>query len=138
MFNTDAEVKEAYLLLRGNEGTEAERKGWIGQPKQRFFQAGRAEADSRRAHQANLERLVHEHGQTITQLQKTIENMKMAEAAEDTIEAKKTDELKAANAKIAELSKPQSSPAPAKTNEPELVKPKLIVRIIAWFLGRKK
>ena len=48
MFRTDEEVKEAYLLLRGNEGSAGERAGWIGQSKQRFFQVGRAETDSTR------------------------------------------------------------------------------------------
>lgn len=46
MFNTREEVGEAYLLLRGKRGTAAEENAWIGQPKQRFFQVGKAEADS--------------------------------------------------------------------------------------------
>lgn len=54
MFQTDAEVKEAYLLLRGNEGTAAERAGWIGQSKQRFFQVARPEADSIRKQLADI------------------------------------------------------------------------------------
>lgn len=49
MFNTEAEVQEAYLLLRGVKGTSSETKSWIGQPKQRFFQVGLKEADSYRA-----------------------------------------------------------------------------------------
>jgi len=48
MFKTDAEVKEAYLLLRGNAGTAVERKGWIGQSKQRFFVVAKPELDSLR------------------------------------------------------------------------------------------
>lgn len=54
MFKTDAEVKEAYLLLRGNVGTAAERKGWIGQSKQRFFQVAKPEADSVRKQLADV------------------------------------------------------------------------------------
>lgn len=54
VFNTDAEVQEAYLLLRGNPGTAAERKGWIGQPKQRFFQVAKPEADSVRKQLADV------------------------------------------------------------------------------------
>jgi hypothetical protein len=54
VFNTDAEVQEAYLLLRGNPGTAAERAGWIGQPKQRFFQVARPEADSIRKQLADI------------------------------------------------------------------------------------
>ena len=49
VFNNDKEVQEAYRFLRGNAGTVAERKGWIGQSKQRFFQVGLKEADSYRA-----------------------------------------------------------------------------------------
>lgn len=49
VFNNDKEVQEAYKFLRGNAGTVAERKGWIGQSKQRFFQVGLKEADSYRA-----------------------------------------------------------------------------------------
>lgn len=54
VFNTDAEVQEAYLLLRGNPGSAAERAGWIGQSKQRFFQVARAEADSVRKQLADV------------------------------------------------------------------------------------
>jgi len=54
MFKTDAEVKEAYLLLRGNVGTSAERKAWIGQSKQRFFKVAKPEADSTRKQLADV------------------------------------------------------------------------------------
>lgn len=54
VFNTDAEVQEAYLLLRGNPGSPAERAGWIGQSKQRFFQVAKAEADSYRKQLADV------------------------------------------------------------------------------------
>lgn len=54
MFQNDNEVKQAYLMLRGNEGTAAERAGWIGQSKQRFFQVARAEADSYRKQLADV------------------------------------------------------------------------------------
>lgn len=55
VFQNDAEVQDAYKLLRGNPGTAEERKGWIGQSKQRFFQVAKAEADSRRAYTASVE-----------------------------------------------------------------------------------
>jgi len=54
MFKTDAEVKEAYLLLRGSVGTAGERAGWIGQAKQRFFVVARPEADSTRKQLADV------------------------------------------------------------------------------------
>jgi hypothetical protein len=54
VFNTDAEVQEAYLLLRGNPGTAAERAGWIGQAKQRFFVVAKPEADSVRKQLADV------------------------------------------------------------------------------------
>lgn len=56
MFKTDAEVKEAYLLLRGSVGTAGERKGWIGQSKQRFFQVAKPEADSVRKQLADVKK----------------------------------------------------------------------------------
>jgi len=56
MFKTDAEVKEAYLLLRGSAGTAAERKGWIGQSKQRFFVVAKPEADSTRKQLADVKK----------------------------------------------------------------------------------
>lgn len=56
MFQNDQEVQEAYILLRGNAGTASERKAWIGQPKQRFFQVGLAEANAKRAYTAGLEK----------------------------------------------------------------------------------
>lgn len=56
MFNTKEEVGEAYLLLRGVRGTTAEENGWIGQPKQRFFQVGKPEADAYRKRYSDLEK----------------------------------------------------------------------------------
>jgi murein DD-endopeptidase MepM/ murein hydrolase activator NlpD len=56
MFKTDEEVKEAYLLLRGNEGSTGERKGWIGQSKQQFFKVARPEADSTRQQLADVKK----------------------------------------------------------------------------------
>ncbi len=58
MFQTDQEVQEAYLLLRGNAGTAAERAGWIGQSKQRFFQVAKPEADATRTALANAQKQV--------------------------------------------------------------------------------
>ena len=48
MFQNDDEVVEAYLMLRGVRPSSAEVLGWLGQPKQRFFQAAKAEADGYR------------------------------------------------------------------------------------------
>lgn len=58
MFQTDQEVQEAYLLLRGNPGSAAERAGWIGQSKQRFFQVAKPEADATRTALANAQKQV--------------------------------------------------------------------------------
>jgi hypothetical protein len=54
MFSTDQEVIEAYLMLRGVRPTSAEVKSWLGQPKQRFFVVGKAEADSVRKQLADI------------------------------------------------------------------------------------
>lgn len=54
VFNTDQEVVEAYLMLRGVRPTSAEVKSWLGQPKQRFFVVGKAEADSARKQLADV------------------------------------------------------------------------------------
>ena len=54
MFSTDQEVIEAYLMLRGVRPTSAEVQSWLGQPKQRFFQVGKAEADSVRKQLADV------------------------------------------------------------------------------------
>ena len=54
VFNSDEEIQEAYLLLRGDPGTAGERAGWMGQPKQRFFQIGKGEADDYRRERDSL------------------------------------------------------------------------------------
>jgi hypothetical protein len=54
MFNTDEEVKEAYLMLRGNEGSAGERAGWIGKSKQLFFRVAKAETDQQRQQLADI------------------------------------------------------------------------------------
>lgn len=69
VFNNEAEVQEAYLLLRGKKGTSAEAKSWIGQPKQRFFQVGKAEADNYRKHTAAVEK-------QLADVKKALENEK--------------------------------------------------------------
>lgn len=55
MFNTREEVIEAYLMLRGVRPTDGEINSWLGQPKQRFFQIGKAEADSQRRQLADVQ-----------------------------------------------------------------------------------
>ncbi len=72
VFETDAQVAEAYKLLRGNSGTAAERKSWIGQPKQRFFQVGLAEANAVRAAKAAAEKTVKTQTAEIAKLKKQI------------------------------------------------------------------
>lgn len=54
VFNNDQEVKEAYLMLRGNEGSPGERAGWIGQPKQAFFRVALVEANGYRQQLADI------------------------------------------------------------------------------------
>lgn len=67
VFNNTTEVKQAYQLLRGGNGnaTAAELKSWVGQPKQRFFQVGKAEADSVRAAKAAAESQVKSLSSTL-------------------------------------------------------------------------
>lgn len=76
MFQNDKEVQEAYMLLRGTPGTAAERKGWIGQPKQRFFQVGKAEADSVRKQLADVKKaLANEQAKPPKEIVRTIEKV---------------------------------------------------------------
>lgn len=60
VFNNEAEVQEAYLLLRGVKATAAEAKAWVGQPKQRFFVVGKPEADAGRAERDALRKQLAE------------------------------------------------------------------------------
>lgn len=69
MFNTSAEVQEAYLMLRGKKGTSAEAKSWIGQSKQRFFQVGKKEADATRTALANAQAAIKAKDAEIKKLQ---------------------------------------------------------------------
>jgi len=70
VFNNEAEVQEAYVFLRGKQGTSAEARSWVGLPKQRFFQVGLAEANSYRQYTANLE-------QQLKDVQKALDNEKL-------------------------------------------------------------
>lgn len=56
--DTDAKIKAQYYTLRGNEGTAAERKGWIGKSYEEFNSVARPEVDSRETHRRNLESAV--------------------------------------------------------------------------------
>lgn len=58
LMDTDAKVKAQYYTLRGNEGTAAERKGWIGKSYEEFNSVARAEVNGREAHRRNLESAV--------------------------------------------------------------------------------
>ena len=69
VFQNDAEVQDAYKLLRGNPGTAAERAGWIGQSKQRFFQVALAEANSRRAYTSSVEKQLADVKTALAKLQ---------------------------------------------------------------------
>lgn len=87
VFQNDQEVKEAYVFLRGNEGTPEERKGWIGQPKQRFFTVGLPEANGYRQQRADIQAQlnivnakVNEQNQAITKLSSDV-NLKESEKA---------------------------------------------------------
>ena len=108
VFQNDQEVKEAYLLLRGNEGTPAERAGWIGQSKQRFFQVARAEADSVRASLANMQNSINQLNQTVTQIntESSVTKAQLQEAIAKV--SGLTSELENAHDQIAEL---QNKPA---------------------------
>lgn len=103
VFQNDQEVKEAYLLLRGNEGTPAERAGWIGQSKQRFFQVARAEADSVRASLANMQNSINQLNQTVTQIntESSVTKAQLQEAIAKV--SGLTSELENAHDQIAEL-----------------------------------
>lgn len=98
MFNTDAEVQEAYLLLRGNPGTAAERAGWIGQSKQRFFQVARAEADSYRKQLADVKTaLANEKAkppkEVVKEVIKIVEKPVGGISAEDSAAIKETNSI---------------------------------------------
>lgn len=54
IMDTDAKVKEMYYVLRGNDGTASERKGWIGKPYREFAVKARAEVASREQSEKNL------------------------------------------------------------------------------------
>lgn len=56
VFKNEAEVQQAYQLLRGKNATSAEVKGWIGQPQQRFFVVGKPEADGYRSEHESLKK----------------------------------------------------------------------------------
>ncbi|MEI7632016.1 MAG: CHAP domain-containing protein [bacterium] len=54
MFNTLAEVSNAYIFLRGKAGTNEEMQAWIGKPIVSFFTVGLGEANAYRAERDNL------------------------------------------------------------------------------------
>lgn len=76
MFKTQEEVAEAYLMLRGVRGTAAEEKSWIGQPKQRFFQVAKAEADAYRRQLAEVKAaLINEQSKPPKEIVKEVEKI---------------------------------------------------------------
>jgi hypothetical protein len=56
VFQTDQEIIEAYLMLRGVKPSASEIASWRGRPKQQFFQVGKAEADSVRKQLADVKK----------------------------------------------------------------------------------
>jgi septal ring factor EnvC (AmiA/AmiB activator) len=58
LMDTETKVGNQYYTLRGNTGTAAERKSWVGKSYEEFNSKARAEVDSREAHRHNLESAV--------------------------------------------------------------------------------
>lgn len=94
MFNNDTEVKEAYMLLRGNEGSAGERAGWINQSKQAFFKVALAEANGYRQQLADVRQaLLNEQAkpakeiikEVITIVEKPVEVIKIQEIPVEVI-----------------------------------------------------
>jgi len=52
--DTDAKVKAQYYTLRGSEGTNSERRGWIGRSYEEFNATARPEVQGRTANITNL------------------------------------------------------------------------------------
>ena len=103
VFETDAEVAEAYKLLRGNSGTAAERKSWIGQPKQRFFQVGLAEANAVRAAKASAEAKVKSLTTDVNSLKDTVSQLKTQVASVTNKVGELTNVIKIKDDEIAKL-----------------------------------
>ena len=55
IMETDQQIKEMYYLVRGNDGTANERKGWRGKPYREFAVKARAEVARREEHKKSLE-----------------------------------------------------------------------------------
>lgn len=76
MFQTIEEVKEAYLMMRGKVGTDAEMRPWIGQSKQRWIQVAKAETDSVRKQLADVKlALANEQKKPPREVVKTVEKI---------------------------------------------------------------
>jgi len=103
VFETDAEVAEAYKLLRGNAGTAAERKSWIGQPKQRFFQVGLAEANAVRAAKIVAEAKVKSLTTDVNSLKDTVSQLKTQVASLTNKVGELTNVIKIKDDEIAKL-----------------------------------
>jgi hypothetical protein len=58
LMDTDAKVANQYHTLRGNSGTAAERKAWIGKSYEEFNATAKPEVASREANRLNLENAV--------------------------------------------------------------------------------
>lgn len=76
MFNNDAEVQDAYMLLRGNVGTSGERAGWIGKSKQSFFKVALPEANGYRQQLADVKQaLANEQAKPPREIVKEVEKI---------------------------------------------------------------
>ena len=96
VFQTDAEIIEAYLMLRGVNPSAAEIASWRGQAKQRFFQVGKAEADSTRKQLADIKvALANEKAkppkEVIKIVEKIVEKPVGGISAEDSAAIKETN-----------------------------------------------
>lgn len=68
IMDTDAKVAAQYNTLRGNTGTPAERKAWIGQSYEKFNATAVPEVNARQANLANLQKQVASQNASIAAL----------------------------------------------------------------------
>lgn len=91
MFNNDAEVQDAYMLLRGNVGTSGERAGWIGKSKQSFFKVALPEANGYRQQLADVKQaLANEQAKPPKEVVKEV--IKIVEKPVEVIKTEPVDE----------------------------------------------
>lgn len=96
IMDTDAKVAAQYHTLRGNSGTAAERKGWIGRSYEEFNATAKPEVASREAHRLNLENAVK-----VLTTERDNARQALAKASSELLALR--DQLKAEQAKVNEL-----------------------------------